>query len=152
MPRNQSLIQRIFPFVLIIVTPLCLLQLQVNPTIAAVRDAKADLTPALATGDLFRVKVQFELDGELKLKADGKVPAKSPVQANAELIYDEKTLQVDAAGRRATGTVRQYESAKAAIEYREGAVRPQLREDRRIVAVGGRQSAGRGPVLAARSA
>ncbi len=94
-----------------------------------------DLTPALAIGDLYHVKVQFELDGELKLKAEGSHPAKSPVQVKAQLVYDEKTLQVDAPDHRASSAVRHYESAQATIEYREGAVQPQLREDRRIVAV-----------------
>jgi hypothetical protein len=135
MPVNKSPTLRIFRVIFIIATPLCLLQIEVNPAAAAVRNAKVDLTPASVIGDLYRVKVQFELDGELKLKAEGSHPAKAPVQVNAELIYDEKTLQIDAPNQRATSAVRHYESAQATIEYRGGAVQPELREDRRIVAV-----------------
>ena len=91
MPANESPTLRIFRVILIIVASLCLLQIEVNPTTAAVRSAKVDLTPALAIGDQYHVKVQFELDGELKLKAEGSHPAKSPVQVNAQLVYDEKT-------------------------------------------------------------
>lgn len=120
---------------LIIVAPLCLLQLEANPTMAAVRGDKVNLTPALSAGDTYRVKVQFELDGDLKLKAEGSQPAKSPVKVNAQLIYNEKTLQVHDGHRLAASAVRDYESARATIKYREGSVRPQLREDRRIVAV-----------------
>ncbi|MHB8971883.1 MAG: hypothetical protein ACYC3X_00195 [Pirellulaceae bacterium] len=93
------------------------------------------MTPALANGDLSHVKVMFELEGELDLKMEGKLAAKAPVQVKAELIYDEKTLRVQATERRVTKAVRQYEKAEAVIQYREGAVRPQLRADRRIVAV-----------------
>ncbi len=128
MPTNTLPFPRILRVLLIIVTPLCLLQLEDNPSIAASGGQKVDLTPALATGDLSQVKVQFELDGELKLTVKGKQPAKSPVQVNAQLVYDEKMLQVRAAEHRATSTVRTYETAEAIIEYREGAMRPQLRE------------------------
>ncbi|MHB8863489.1 MAG: hypothetical protein ACYC6N_13890 [Pirellulaceae bacterium] len=81
------------------------------------------------------MKVVFQMDGELELSREGKLPAKTPVKVTAQLIYDEKVLEVKAAEHRTTGAVRHYDTAEAVIEYREGAVRPQLREDRRIVAV-----------------
>jgi hypothetical protein len=136
MSRNEPWNLWIIRFFLIIVASLCLLQLKINPTLAAGSKAKVDLTPGVSTGDLFRVKVQFELDGELKLKSDGNQAATSPAQVNAQLIYDEKTVAADASKQHASRAIRSYESAQATIVYRDGAVRPQLREDRRIVAVG----------------
>ncbi len=135
LPIHDLPVPRIVRFCLIITAPLCLLQAQVNPALAGSPAAKSDLTPKRVVGELCHVRVQFELDGELTLKADGENPAKSPVKVKAQLAYDEKTLQMDAAGRAASSTVRHYESAQATIEYRQGALQPRLREDRRIVAV-----------------
>lgn len=135
MPVNDSPTRIIRRFCLIIVSLLCLWQLQVNPALAADRPAEADLTSALVPGETCRVKVLYELDGELKLKVEGGLPAKSPVKVNAQLVYDEKMLALDPSQSRANSAVRHYESAQAAIVYREGTVQPQLREDRRIVAV-----------------
>jgi hypothetical protein len=96
---------------------------------------KIDLTPALSDGDQSQVKVVFQMDGELELTVEGKQPVKAPVKVKAQLVYDEKMLQVQSAEHRATSAVRNYETAEAVIEYREGAMRPRLRDDRRVVAV-----------------
>jgi hypothetical protein len=86
-------------------------------------------------GALQRIKAVYELQGELKLKAEGNQPTKTPVQVKAELVYDEKALAVDGPTRRVTRAVRQYEAAAATIGYRQGSVRPQLRDERRMIAV-----------------
>lgn len=135
MPKSPSPTLTPVRFILIIVASLCLLQLQVNPSQAVERSARVDLTPAVAPDDLLRVKVQLEVAGDLKLKATGDKAAKAPVKVTAQLVYDEKTLQVDAPTQRVTSTIRNYDTAQAAITYREGTVQPRLRDDRRLVAV-----------------
>ena len=82
------------------------------------------------------MKVLFELDGELTLQSQGKQgAAKTPVQVQAQLVYHEKAVAIDGGEPRVTRAVRHYETARATIQYKEGAVRPLLRDDRRIVAL-----------------
>ena len=123
---------------------------KVNPATAAVPRARADLTPAVAAGDLYRVKVQFELDGELKLKAEGNHAGQvAGARSRPSWSTTRRPCRWTAKTGRASSAVRHYETAGPSIEYREWSVQPQLREDRRIVAVAAEHSARRGAVLAA---
>lgn len=112
-----------------------LVQLPVAPSQAAQTRPTADLTMTPQVGAIQNVKAVYELQGELKLKADGGQLTKTPVRVRAELAYAEKVVAVDAPARRVTSAVRHYETAAATIGYRQGEVRPRLRDDRRLVAV-----------------
>ncbi len=105
-----------------------------NRAPAAANRQTANLAPQIAQGDLQRVQIQFELDGTLALKSAAKGPVKLPVQVKAHLVYDEQVMQgATATTPWARSTVRHYDTAKATIKFRDEAVSPQLREDRRII-------------------
>lgn len=118
-----------------VVTLLYFVQRADHPAAAVEADPRVDLSLSPKVGTLQRIKAVYELQGELNLKTEGNQPVQTPVQVRAELSYDEKVLAVDGPARRVTRAVRQYEAAAATIGYRQGSVRPQLRDDRRLIVV-----------------
>ncbi len=99
--------------------------------------AQVELKPLISAGDLQQVKLLFELDGNITLKAESAGPVTTPVKVKAQLSYVERTLEA-AIPQKTTwspSAVRYYETAQASITFREGVVQPTLRSDRRIVAV-----------------
>ena len=63
-----------------------------------------------------RVKVVYEVDGQLKLNADGKKVSRLPIDVRAELSYDERLVAADVAPEWAGHSVRHYYQAKANLE------------------------------------
>lgn len=135
MPRARSG----FAFSVIVVT-LYLAWSQTAPATAANKSARAtqkvDLTPQITVGSVQQARVLFELDGTLALKSETKDPVKRPVQAKAQFVYEEKVLQgaTDSAPW-AHNTARYYDTAKATIQISGSKVNPELRSDRRIMAI-----------------
>jgi hypothetical protein len=139
MTTNVTRSLRILHILLVIATPLCLYRATSTPARAANPPASVDLKYTPSTGDLRRVKVLFELQGNLTLQPQdktGKQDNQTPVEVRAELVYHEKSLQADAKSSTLSRSVRHYETASAVIQYKGGTVRPRLRDDRRIVALG----------------
>ncbi len=136
MPAKSASNVRIAPTLYVIATTLYLFWINTSPAAEKKAPQQVNLSPRISAGDLQHVKVLFELDGTLTLKAETSGPVTTPVKLKAQMIYDEKV--VEPATRVATwpqSTVRSYETAKATIKFREGEVQPNLREDRRIVGV-----------------
>jgi len=81
-----------------------------------------------------RVKVVYEVDGQLKLNADGKKVSRLPIDVRAELSYDERLVAADVAPEWAGHSVRHYYQAKANINVGGVSHEPSLRSDRRLLA------------------
>ena len=96
---------------------------------------RVNLSPQIAEGDVQHAKILFELDGTLALKSETKDPVNVPVQAKAQVSYDEKIAQGPTPTQPwARSTIRAYKTAKATIKFRKRTVTPQLREDRQLIA------------------
>ncbi len=139
MTTNVTRSLRILHILFVIAIPLCLHRAITNHSEAANTPASVELKYTPAANELTRVKVLFELQGELTLQPQdksGKQATQTPVEVRAELVYHEKVVQANAKVPVAARSVRHYETAGAVIQYKGGTVRPRLRDDRRIVAVG----------------
>ncbi len=137
MPAKDAHAVRIFTLLTVIASTLSLYWPNQAPAAAPKNTPPVDLTPNIVAGDLQQVKLLFELDGKLTLKAESAGPITTPVKVKAQLVYDEKTLAAAAPPKTTwpASAVRYYETAQATITFAEGTVQPTLRSDRRIVAV-----------------
>lgn len=139
MTTNVTRSLRILRLLLVIAAPLCLYWAVGSAVRAANPPTSVELRHMPSTGEMTHVKVLYELQGDLTLKSEGKSgkPAtRTPVEVRAELIYHEKAVQAESKSSVLSRSVRHYETASAVIQYKGGTVRPRLRDDRRIVAVG----------------
>ena len=96
------------------------------------------LRSSRTAGSLDRVEVTLEAGGELRM-AEGDKPQEGKttavkMSAVAGLTYDEKTLQM-AGGDRPLRSVRSYDRAAAVVKVGDDGTKPELREDRRLIAV-----------------
>lgn len=88
----------------------------------------ADLSP----GDLSQVKVQLQVEGNLKLLAKDD-PKELPMKLQADLHYQERLLKGSPMVPVGLRSLRQYEQAKASIEVAGGKHTRQLGVERRLI-------------------
>lgn len=114
-----------------IVVSLCFLQVGHSVATMTREQGQVSLSHVAREGDVQFVRVVFEVDGNLRLRtAANEQAVTTPVRVKAELAYDERFVEVGSAAR----TVRYYDTAEAVIAFREGSLRPTLREERNVVA------------------
>jgi hypothetical protein len=93
-----------------------------------------DLTSASKTGSVRQAKVVVEVEGKLKLNADGKEVKHLPLKVQADLHYFER---IAAANKNWSDTrlLRSYQTAEAKIRLHDSELTTKLRGDRRVIAV-----------------
>ncbi len=102
---------------------------------SAARAAEAYLLSAASQrGQTTHVRVVLNVEGHLKLAGDGKVD-KLPLKVAGNLRYHERIIEVDAKNGYATRSVRQYETAEAAITIKTNPMKQTLPADHRRIAV-----------------
>src|SRR6476659_2529841 len=79
-------------------------------------------------------KVLVEVEGKLKLNAEGQEIKHLPLKASAELQYVERVIP---AGKQSSAVrlVREYQTAKADIKLHESELKNELRTDRQLICV-----------------
>ncbi len=82
-------------------------------------------------GDITRVAINLEVDGQLTLTADGK-PETLPMRVAAKFAYDEMRLD-DCTSRVNRRSARFYTAVQAEFRIAKQSIIPQLREDRRLL-------------------
>jgi hypothetical protein len=90
--------------------------------------AEVDLSPRLATGDVWRATVRFQAEGKLQVLRSGQ-PEELPMQVDAELRYLERAL---AAGDNSASALRRYEVARAKLRIAGNQHVPELRAGRLV--------------------
>lgn len=93
---------------------------------------EVDLRTVPAAGSHQRVKVILDVEGQLKLNADGQGIKHIPIKAQAELEYVERTLQTGNSWADLR-TARSYQKATAKIRLRESDLIHELSNGRRLV-------------------
>jgi len=94
----------------------------------------ADLRPATKAGSFRQSKVIVEVEGKLKLNADGKEVKHLPLKVDGELNYVERVLS-QAKSWTDVRLLRSYQSAQAKIRLHESDLTTELRPERRLIAV-----------------
>jgi hypothetical protein len=93
-----------------------------------------DFRPAAKAGSFRQAKVIVEVEGKLKLNADGKEVKHLPFKVAGELHYIERVLS-QAKSWTDVRLLRSYRSAQAKLRLHESDLTTELRPDRRLVAV-----------------
>jgi hypothetical protein len=101
-------------------------------TVRAQPSATYLLAPATKAGDLQRVRVAIEIQGNLKTNPDGKKVTRIPLGVNATLSYEEKYLV--STGEKCR-VARFYEEAKADLRIKDTQQQASLSEEHRLIAV-----------------
>src|SRR5205085_5013525 len=102
-------------------------------TVRAANDT-VDFRPAAKAGSFRQCKVVVEVEGKLKLNADGKEVRHLPLKVQGELHYIERVLS-QAKSWTDVRLLRSYQSAEAKIHLHESDLTTELRTDRRVIAV-----------------
>jgi len=91
-----------------------------------------DLKQPVSIGQMQAVRAVMEVRGELKLNADGSKVTRPAILADGNITYEEQLLDARSTPwlRR---SVRHYTKADARIKVGEGALAPQLPDDRRKI-------------------
>jgi hypothetical protein len=93
-----------------------------------------DLRPPTEAGGYRQVRVIVEVEGKLKLNADGQEVKHLPIKAQAELNYVERVLSQTKQWSDLR-LIRSYQSAEAKLRLRDAEIENRLRDDRRIIVV-----------------
>jgi hypothetical protein len=93
-----------------------------------------DFRPATQVGSYRQIKVVVEVEGKLKLNADGQDVKHLPIKVQGELQYVERVLS-QAKQWNDVRLVRTYQSARANIRLHESDLTNGLRPERRLIAV-----------------
>jgi hypothetical protein len=93
-----------------------------------------DLHSGRKAGQLNRVELTIEVGGELKVNRGEKI---TPVKMNVagQLAYDEKLVEFPSGRRDLLRSVRYYDKATATLKLDRTTIKPELRSDRRLIAV-----------------
>jgi hypothetical protein len=97
-------------------------------------DDAADLIANPTIGSMRQVRAVVEVEGQLKVNADGQKVQHVPLKAKAELQYVERLLEApesDGSWR----AVRSYQAARADIRLRDAELTQELRDSRRLIVV-----------------
>jgi hypothetical protein len=98
------------------------------------KDAPIDLRPTTQSGNYRESKVVVEVEGKLKLNADGQDVKHLPLKVNGELHYVERVLSQSKQWSEVR-LVRSYQAAQAKIRLHESDLTSDLRPDRRLVVI-----------------
>jgi len=93
-----------------------------------------EFRPAAKAGTFRQAKVIVEVEGKLKLNADGKEVKHLPLKVQGELHYLERVLS-QATSWTEVRLLRSYQTANAKIRLHESDLTTALRPDRRLIAV-----------------
>jgi len=93
-----------------------------------------DLRPTTQVGSYRQTKVVVDVEGKLKLNADGKEVQHLPLKVHAELQYAERVL-AQSKQWSDVRLARSYETAQATIRLRESELKNQLRAERKLIVV-----------------
>jgi len=93
-----------------------------------------ELHSARAADSVDRVAVVLEVGGEIKTTEEGKLE-RSKISVQANLVYDERTLQWSDAPTGRCRSIRHYDEAKATIKIESDTLKPALRPERRLIGV-----------------
>jgi hypothetical protein len=124
---RNVVIRRMVAVVAIVITGVCAL---LSPAFAATD--VIDLRPATPVGSYRRVKAVVQVEGNLKLNADGKEVQHLPLKVEAELQYAERVLNQKKQWSDFR-LARSYDKAEATIRLRDSDLKNQVREDRNLV-------------------
>lgn len=102
-----------------------------------------ELRPATQPGSYRQARAIIEVEGKLKLNADGQEIKHLPLKVHAELQYSERLL-ASAKQFSECRFVRAYKTAEAKIRLSESELTSELRPERRLIAV---ESAGKDAIL-----
>jgi hypothetical protein len=105
-----------------------------SQTVQGATSDLVDLRPGSQAGGYRQCKVVVEVEGKLKLNADGKEVTHLPVKAKAELEYAERVLS-QAKQWSEVRLARSYRAADAKIRLRETDIDNRLRDARRLIVV-----------------
>lgn len=87
-----------------------------------------------AVGGIDRIEAALDVGGDLKVVEDNKVQRlKMSVLAN--LVYDERSLELPKEAKDAWRSIRYYQTAQATLQIEGQGPKPALREDRRLIGV-----------------
>lgn len=130
-----------FPFLIFALSVSCF----GGPAAALPAAEPQSLRSTRKAGEVSHVEVLLEVGGDLSLVEEGKV-RKLPMSVVGTMIYGEKFLGenlLQPGEERTSGplSIRYYDRADAVIKIEKGLVKPQLRADRRLIAVAPAQSA-----------
>lgn len=104
-------------------------------SVPAARASQRLEPPAAPSKDRYqRVKVALEIQGELKLNADGKKPTTSPLQVTCKQSYLERLPAPDSPLSR-LAALRQYDLARADFQIGRSNHTTELDETRRLIAL-----------------
>jgi hypothetical protein len=90
------------------------------------------LKPAQVPGTYQQAKVVVEVEGSLRINADGSEVKHLPMKVEANLSYVERTLIAEP-GLIAARVARHYRDATAVLQLRDAKIESKLREDRRLI-------------------
>jgi hypothetical protein len=93
-----------------------------------------DFRPAAKAGSFRQSKVIVEVEGKLKLNADGKEVKHLPFKVQGELNYVERVLSQSKSWTDVR-LLRTYQSAQARLRLHESDLATELRPDRRLIAI-----------------
>ena len=93
-------------------------------------DQTYDLSVIPSTSTARLVKAIIEVNGELKLNADGSKVSELPLRVRGELEYSEKTIEQTKIHRK---DARLYQAARATIQVGDARMESSLHESRRLV-------------------
>lgn len=102
-------------------------------TLLAVPSNKTLLACKTPAGDLQRVVIAAEVEGELRLNADGKKVTSKPIRVLANYEFDEKRLS--AGSDQDARAIRHYSKAEADIRVDRGSMKNTLRDDVRLIGI-----------------
>jgi hypothetical protein len=96
---------------------------------------KLSLTSNRVADSLDRVDASLEVSGKVHVLDEGSELQELKLAVLANLVYDERSLDVPLSPKAPMRSVRHYEHAMAAIEVDNQETHPTLRDDRRLIAV-----------------
>jgi hypothetical protein len=102
-----------------------------------------DFRPATQVGSFRQAKAVIEVEGKLKLNADGHEVKHLPLKVHADLQYSERVVSSARQWSEAR-LIRSYRTAEAKIRLNESELASDLRPERRLIAV---ESSGKGASL-----
>jgi hypothetical protein len=97
-------------------------------------DDIVDFRPSSQAGSFRQAKVTVEVEGKLKLNADGQELKHLPLKVQGELHYAERVLS-QAKQWSDVRLLRSYQTAQATIQLNQSDVKSALRPERRLVAI-----------------
>ena len=84
-------------------------------------------------GQINQVNIEIEVGGDLKLQENGKTGT-APMSVVGQVRYEEKLLEADPKLLTNRSSIRYYSSAQATLKINKDVLKPELRDERRLIA------------------